>query len=197
MSEEIETKDDIIEPEEKTDEAEESEVEPETKEKVETPEPKPKETPEAKKSRLERELARVNKKLGVAEQPKPVERTTVAKTGELDETQLGFLDLKGITDDEEIDVIQKVMRNTGQTLRQALKDDYVTSKLAALRKNKERQDATPSSQRRAGGQTSTDIDYWVAKAEQSNELPKDPKLKMEVLDRLAKGNDMRTPPWKR
>ena len=194
MSEEIESQDDIIEPEEKIDEVE---GDKEVKEKEEIPEPKLVETPEAKKARLERELARVNKKLGVTEQPKPVEKTTVSKTGELDETQLGFLDLKGITDDEEIDVIQKVMRNTGQTLRQALKDDYVVSKLAALRENKERQDATPSNNHRSGGQPSNDVDYWVAKAEQSGELPKDPELKMKVLDRISKGDDLRTPPWKR
>src|SRR3990167_2550898 len=192
---EIETQDDIIEPEE-TDEAAADDVKDDKgKDTVE----KPKETPEAKEARLTRQLKQVRKQLGKdveEEKPKPVEKTTVSKTGELDETQLDYLDLKGVTDEDEIAVIQKVMKNTGQTVRQVLKDDYVQSKLTALRKEREVKDATPSGTRRAGGQASNDVDYWVAKAEQG-ELPKDPELKRKVLQKLDSKKDLSIPPWRR
>src|SRR3990167_6178753 len=45
------------------------------------------------------------------EEPKPNEKVEPkATTGELDETQLDYLDLKGISDIDEIKVIQKVMQ---------------------------------------------------------------------------------------
>ena len=65
--------------------------------------------------------------------PKPEEAVETAQklkatTGELSETQLDYLDLKGVTEAEDIDVIQKVMQRTGQTVRQAFGDDYATPK---------------------------------------------------------------------
>lgn len=189
---EIEQNDDIIDVENN----DEAEVVEETTD--DTPVEKPKEAPEAKKARLERELDRVNKKLGIVqEKPTPIERTTVSKTGELDETQLDYLDLKGVTDEDEIAVIHKVMQKTGQTVRQALKDDYVQSKLTALRKDREVKEATPSGTRRAGGQSSNDVDYWVAKAEQTGEFPKDFELKQKVIAKITSRGDTSIPPWRR
>ncbi len=182
-----------------TTEAEETPTEETTEvaeETVETPEEKPSETLEAKRSRLARELKQTEKKLGITP-PKPVEKTTVSKRGELDETQLDYLDLKGVTDEDEIEVIQKVMQKTGQTVRQALKDDYVTTKLATLRKEREVKDATPSGTRRVGGQSSNDVDYWVAKVEQGGELPKDVELKRKVINKIAGRDTLHTPPWRR
>lgn len=52
---------------------------------------KPIESPEAKLARLERQTAQLKKKLGV--EPKPESKPT----GKLDETQLDYLDLKGVS----------------------------------------------------------------------------------------------------
>src|SRR3990167_5258743 len=48
-----------------------------------------------------------------------------SKTDELDESQLNYLELKGYSEDDDINVIQRHVQRTGETVRQALKDDYV------------------------------------------------------------------------
>jgi hypothetical protein len=122
-------------------------------------------------------------------EPKPV-------TGELDDTQLDYLDLKGITDEEDIAVIQKVMLKTGQTVRQALKDDYVVSKLKDLKVAREVKEATPSSTKRSGNQTNN-LDYWVSKYEQTGELPTDFATRSAVINAKEAQNDVSKPKWQR
>lgn len=177
---------------------EEPKVETPEEPKEEPKETKPEETLEQKEARLARQLTQVRKKLGKDEEPKPTEvaKSTVQKTGELDETQLDLLDLKGITEEDDIDLIQKVMKNTGQTLRQVLKDEYVTAKLAINRKEREVKNATPSATKRSSSQTD-DVEYWVNKAEQGGELPKDFDLKTKVIQRIASKGDTSVPPWRR
>lgn len=133
--------------------------------------------------------------------PKPEEAVETAnqlkaKTGELSETQLDYLDLKGVTEQEDIDVIQKVMQRTGQTVRQALADDYVVSKLAALKGKRDVQNATPGNTKRAGGQVG-DIASAVAKFKDTGILPEDRALADAVVDSVAKANNDRLPPWQR
>lgn len=119
-----------------------------------------------------------------------------AKAGELSETQLDYLDLKGITDQDDIDVIQKVMQRTGQTVRQALSDDYVVQKLEANKAKREVKAATPSNTKRAGGQVG-DIASAVAKFKETGVLPADRELADAVADAVAKADNDRLPPWQR
>lgn len=133
--------------------------------------------------------------------PKPEEAVETAqqlkaKTGELSETQLDYLDLKGVTEEADIDVIQKVMQRTGQTVRQALGDDYVISKLAANKAKREVLDATPSGTRRAGGQSS-DVGAALAKFKETGVLPEDRELADKVVDSMTKAGNDRLPPWQR
>lgn len=118
------------------------------------------------------------------------------KTGELSETQLDYLDLKGVTDADDIDVIQKVMQRTGQTVRQALSDEYVASKLAANKAKRDVQNATPSSTKRAGGQVG-DVASAAAKFKETGILPEDRELANAVVDSIAKAGNDRLPPWQR
>lgn len=158
------------------------------------PEPKPKkaeETPEARKARLLRQLKRVSKELGEEEPPAPLQ----PKTGKLDETQLDYLDLKGITDSDEIAVIQKVMANTGQNVREALKDEYVVSKLDALRAQRAVADATPGSSRRSTGGASSDLAAAIAKYEATQVLPDDFDLRTKVVNYIVDKNDSNKPSW--
>lgn len=178
---------------EATKETEETTEETTIKEEVKEPE----ETLEQKEARLARQLTQVRKKLGKDdEKPVEVSKTTVSKTGELDETVLDFLDLKGITEDEDIEVIQKVMRNTGQTVRQALKDEYVQAKLATLRKSREVKDATPSATRRSSTSTE-DISALVRKFEETGKLPENHELAVKVTNALVGKNDTSKPRWQR
>ena len=124
-----------------------------------------------------------------------VKKEEPTKTGELDETQLDYLDLKGITDQDEIDIIQNVMKRTGQTVRQALKDEYVSSKLDALRKEKEVKEATPSASRRSGSGGTDSLEVALAKFEATGKLPEDFTLRTKVVNALTDRDASNKPAW--
>jgi hypothetical protein len=119
-----------------------------------------------------------------------------ATTGELDETQLDFLDLKGINDSDDIDVISKVMQRTGQTVRQALKDDYVMEKLKANQARREVANAMPSGTKRSGA-GAMGVDAALAKYEATGELPTDFELRSQVINLKEAKTSGTAPPWRR
>ena len=143
---------------------------------------------------LKKELADTKKAVeiaaGITKEPTPV------KTGDLDETQLDYLDLKGVTEAEDVKIIEDVVKKTGQTVRQVLKDDYVVAKLAANKAKRDVQGATPSSTKRAGGQVG-DIASAAAKFKETGVLPEDRELANAVVDSVAKTGNDRLPPWQR
>lgn len=127
----------------------------------------------------------------------PNSRPAKSKTGELDDTQLDYLDLKGVNDQDEIDVIQSIVNKTGLTVRQALKDDYVVKKLEAIRAEKALKDATPSGTKRSGSGTGDSLDLAIAKYEQSGfkNLPEDFELRSKVVDAIAAKQNSNKPKW--
>jgi len=132
-----------------------------------------------------------------AEKEKKVEITPVKPTGELDDTQLDYLDLKGYTEDEDIAVIKSIMQKTGQTVRQALKDDYVIAKLKDLKVARDVKNATPTATKRSGQQASDNEDYWFQKYEAGGELPKGMPQGMaqKLVRRKAAQDDTRRNPY--
>ena len=124
------------------------------------------------------------------------DKTTADKTGELDETQLDFLDLKGITEDEDIGLIESIVAKTGKTVRQALKDDYVISKLESLKSAREVKDATPSSTKRTGVQGDT-VDAAIAKYEQTGEYPDDYELRSKVINKIEEKHSFSVPGYRK
>lgn len=159
---------------------------------------KPKLTPEEELKRLEGRAKRLRKDLGLDVEPKKQEEKST-HTGELDDTQLDYLDLKGITEDEDIAVIKSVMSKTGQTLRQTLKDDYVIAKLKDLKVARDVKTATPSASKRSGQQATDNEDYWYQKYEASGELPKGMPAGMAIklVTRKEAENDVHTPKFGR
>ena len=134
---------------------------------------------------LKKELAEARKAVGVVAGSK---ETPSQPKGELDATQLDYLDLKGYTESEDINFIQTVIKKTDQTLREVLKDDYVIAKLASFKAARDVKAATPSSTRR-GGDVSGDISAAVAKFEATGVMPDDFELASKVTDAVtAKGN---------
>jgi len=117
------------------------------------------------------------------------------KTGELDETQLDYLDLKGISEDEDIKIIEDIVKKTGQTVRQALKDEYVISKLESNKEKREVKDATPSSTKRTGKGQTNDVALAVARFHQTGELPDDFELAAAVTNAVADKNNVNKPSW--
>ena len=157
---------------------------------------------EAKKARgiaqrLRTKLTKATEKKVEKVEPKvePVKETQ--KTGELDETALDYLDLKGITDQEDIDLIQSVVKKTGQTVRQVLKDDYVSAKLTSNKEAREVKAATPSSTKRSSNGQSNDLTVALAAFEKTGELPADFELATAVTNAALKRNDPSIPPWRR
>lgn len=179
--------------EDSIEEVEETTEEEVVEEKPEQKVQKPKESPEAKKARLERELKQLNKKLGVVEE-EPARAPSKKNTGELDDTQLDYLDLKGISDQDDIDLIQKVMTKTGQSLREVLKDDYVQSKLEAAKQERAVKDATPSGTKRGGNQQS-DASAIIARFEATGEMPDDFASREKVVEYLVKKDHHNAPSW--
>jgi len=126
----------------------------------------------------------------------PATNVAAPNTGDLDETQLDYLDLKGISDPEDVKIIEDIVKKTGQTVRQALKDEYVVSKLAANKTRREVQDATPSNTRRAGSQIG-DVASATAKFKETGTLPTDRALADAVIDAVTREGNDRLPPWQR
>jgi hypothetical protein len=124
-----------------------------------------------------------------------VEERLEKKQAELDETQLDYLDLKGINDPDEVEEVRKHMVRTGESLRSLLKDDWLINKLNRMRKDKEVNDATPGATRRSGGSEVNTVDYWLARYEQTGDLPKDFKLKSEVINRKVAKESGNRPRW--
>ena len=115
-------------------------------------------------------------------------------TSELDEQQLNYLDLKGISDDEEIKLFQDFVIKTKQNVRQAFKDEYLQSKLANLRASKAVQDAIPSATKRSGNQVN-DVATALARFEQTGELPDDFELRSAVINAKVESQNTNKPGW--
>lgn len=154
---------------------------------------KPTETLEQREARLLRQLEQTRKKLG-----KDVEKPTQQKqTDGLDENALDFLDLKGITENEDIQLIESIVRKTGQTVRQVLKDDYVVSKLESNKKAREVREATPSATKRSNANSADSVALAMAKFEQTGQLPDDFDLRSKVVDLIASRDSSKVPSWQR
>lgn len=165
------------------------ETEAVTEEKTEA---KPTETLEQREARLARQLEQTRKKLGKTEE-KPAPK---AKTDGLDDTTLDYLDLKGVSESEDIAVIEKIMEKTGMSAREALKDDYVVAKLAANKATREVQAATPSSTKRGSGNTADAVSRALAKFEKDGVMPDDFDLRSKVVDAIEAKSSGNAPSWR-
>lgn len=141
---------------------------------------------------LKKDLADAKKAVGEAEKSK--ETSSQPKTGELDETQLDYFDLKGYSDSDEIDIFHKIMLKTGMSAREVLKDEYALAKVNSLRQEKGVRDATPSSSRRGGDQLN-DVASAIAKFEATGELPKDFELAAKVTNAIVEKENKNKPSW--
>jgi len=144
-------------------------------EEVEVKIERPAETLEAKKSRLEGQLARVNKDLGVVPERK------AKSNDELDYGAKAFLVANGIKG-EEMKLVEDAMKNTGGTLEQVLENKYFQSQLQEARDLAGTILATPKG--KGGHSVPTDsVEYWMAKP--MEDVPQEMRIKV-VNARLAK-----------
>lgn len=146
------------------------------------------------KARLRRAEAKIERMKINSRADEKLEKILEKKTGELDETQLDYLDLKGITEEDDIKVIENIVKKSGMTVRQALKDEYVLAKLEVNAKSRDVKNATPSATKRGGNQVN-DLATAIARFEQTGELPTDFKLRSEVVNQISDKSANKRPSW--
>jgi len=151
----------------------------------------------AKYEETQARLKRAETKLEKSKIDRKVEEKLQEKNSELDETQLDYLDLKGISEPDEVELVHSIMLKTGKSLRETLKDDYVLTKINKLRQQNELKDATPGATRRSNSGEINTVDYWYARYEQTGQLPKDFNLRSEVINRKIQQEDTNKPAWRR
>lgn len=126
------------------------------------------ETPEAKKARLERQLAQVNKKLGIkpeAKVEKNVDETESNNKGGLDKVDRMILRSEGIKSADEIALVEEFMKVKGQDIDTILESRVFKAELKALRDEAKAEDAIPSNSKRSTNSNRNSVEYWLAKGE--------------------------------
>lgn len=135
-----------------------------------------------------------------AEKPAPKPDGAVAppaKTGELDETALLWLEVKGVkTDDaDELGLVEKWRTESGKTVKDIHASRIFQAELKDLRTQKETEKAMPGSTKRTGSSPTDAVDYWYQKYEQTGELPEGmPEgMGIKLVNRKAAQTDNRQP----
>lgn len=134
-------------------------------------------------------LKRQVKELRKSNEPKPVQTAN-----ELNDAQLNYLDVKGVYEAEDISIVETFVQKTGKTVREALRDDYVTAKLQSNKTAREVQEAMPSGSKRGGNQA-TDLASAVAKYEATGVLPTDFATRSAVINAFVDKGHRNKPSW--
>lgn len=120
-----------------------------------------------------------------APEAKPKEGEKPAESKGLDRIDKAVLRAEKITDSEEVDLVESIMKETGKDLESVLESKYFKAELKELRELNATKDATPEGSKRSGTSTRDTVDYWIAKGE----LPPatDPVLRQKVVNaKIAK-----------
>lgn len=157
---ENETNETIIDSTKNNEEVDETTVE--KKDVVETT--KPKETPEAKRARLQRQLKQVNKELGIEEEYKVSTKKEKKSDDEFGLLEKTYLRSAGITDEDEVSLAKRLKKETGKDLDELIDSKYFKTELEDLRDAKASIEATSGVE--GGGsesQAKNTPEYWKAK----------------------------------
>jgi DNA polymerase/3'-5' exonuclease PolX len=102
----------------------------------------------------------------LAEAPKPkAEVVPEKKEDGLDRIDRAVLRAEKITDPEEVDLVQSIMKETGKDLDKVLESKYFQSELKEMRDTKASKEAIPSGTKRSSQSARDTVDYWVSKGE--------------------------------
>lgn len=173
-------------------------------EETETPEAELTETTdweaEAKKARGIAQ--RLRTKLTKAEEKKvaaPPKEEAKPKTGELDETSVLWLEVKGVKteDADEMKLVETWQKDSGKDVKAIFASKIFQAELKDLRDQKAVQDATPSNTKRGGQGNAGSLDAAVAKYERDGTLPDDFDLRSQVINRMEQKSDVSRPAWRR
>lgn len=124
-------------------------------------------------------------------------KTEKEKSSELDNADYALLTVKGYENEEDIDFIQDKMGKWNKTLREILRDNDVIEKLKGMKIERDVKSAMPSSTKRNNAGSLDNLDYWVAKNEQTGELPDNFELRTAVINHKTNKSNASLPPWRR
>jgi uncharacterized membrane protein YgaE (UPF0421/DUF939 family) len=99
------------------------------------------------------------------------------KSEGLDRLDLAILRVEKITGEDEVSLVESIMKDTGKSLEQVLASKYFQAELKEMRETKATEEATPNTTKRSNTSTRDSVDYWLAKGE----LPTDPTLRSKVV----------------
>lgn len=121
-------------------------------------------------------------------------------TDELTDAQSDFFALKGYEDDEEQEILHKVMKRSGMTHREVIKDEWALSKIDAYRADKKVKQATPSSTKRSGQSDINDVGHWLGKIDAGTARLSDiqdfaTRVKVQQAREAREGDN--AAPWRR
>ncbi len=143
-------------------------VVPETTTEETTPEVETISIPKADYDKLNQTLGSLKRENKDLKKPKEtsVETTSTkeTKTEGLGYAEKAFLVANGVKGADEIALVEKAMKSTGDSLESVLENDFFQGKLKSLRDGKAAIAATPSGTRRSAQQPATDtVEYWSEK----------------------------------
>lgn len=144
------------------DTTEETTVESNVDTEQETTQDKPAETLEAKRARLQRQLAQVDKKLGLDVKK---EEQKISKSVDFDLGEKAFLIANGVKGSDEVGLAKRLQRETGKDIESLLETAYFQQELKALREDKATSDAIPKGAKRSSQSSVDSVEYWIAKGE--------------------------------
>ena len=153
------------------------------------PAEKPKETLEERRERLLGQLKRINKDLGITDEPteKKVPNKKGTKSEGFDWGEKAYLTSNGIKGSDEHEFAQKLQKQTGLDLDSLLEDTYFQTKLNEFREQRATTNATPSGTKRSSNSSVDTVEYWIAKGELP---PKDQvEMRRKVVNARLKKED--------
>lgn len=156
---------------------------------------KPKRTPEEELEYFEGRAKRLRKELGIQSDKK--EEQPSSKTGDIDSGQKAYLrTVLGIKGPAELALVREYV-GLGKSIEDLEDNRHFMNDLKDLREAADTKTATPSSTRRSGGGGGNDLDLAIAEYEQTQKLPKDFKLRQQVVEAMERKHSDNTPPWLR
>lgn len=134
-------------------------------------------------------------KLKKAAEAEPKPKPPVKKEGEgnaetkddrgFDRIDRSNLRTEKITEEDELDLVAEIMKETGKDVEGVLKSRYFQTELKSMRDEKEANAGIPKSTKRVNNSSRNEVDYWIAKGE----LPPmtEPALRQKVVNaKIAK-----------
>ena len=112
---------------------------------------------------------KIKKLVEDANKPKPEVKVEVQPVIEkkegLDRIDRAVLRTEKITSEDEVKLVEDIMKETGKTVEQVLESKYFQTELSLAREAKQTQDAVPKGTTRSAQSSRDSVEYWVSKGE--------------------------------